>query len=65
MKKLGILAVALLAQVTFAQTNRFVYQVTSKPDINNKSDIKTENAYLDISAENQCSILRIELKEIL
>lgn len=51
MKKLGILAVALLAQATFAQTNRFVYQVTSKPDINNKSDIKTENAYLDISAE--------------
>lgn len=51
MKKLGILAVALLAQVTFAQTNRFVYQVTSKPDINNKSDIKIENAYLDISAE--------------
>lgn len=51
MKKLGILAIALLAQATFAQTNRFVYQVTSKPDINNKSDIKTENAYLDISAD--------------
>lgn len=51
MKKLGILAVVLLAQATFAQTNRFVYQVTSKPDINNKADIKTENAYLDISAE--------------
>lgn len=51
MKKLGILAVVLLAQATFAQTNRFVYQVTSKPDINNKTDIKTENAYLDISAE--------------
>lgn len=51
MKKLGILAVVLLAQATFAQTNRFVYQVTSKPDVNNKTDIKTENAYLDISAE--------------
>lgn len=51
MKKLGILAIALLAQVSFAQTNRFVYQVTSKPDISNKNDIKTENAYLDISAE--------------
>ncbi|MCU7617663.1 GLPGLI family protein [Chryseobacterium sp. PBS4-4] len=51
MKKLGILAVALLAQVTFAQTNRFVYQVTMKPDASNKSDIKTENAYLDISPE--------------
>jgi GLPGLI family protein len=51
MKKLGFLAVALFMQATFAQTNRFVYQVTSKPDINNKNDIKTENAYLDISAE--------------
>jgi len=51
MKKLGILAIVLLAQVSFAQTNRFVYQVTSKPDITNKNDIKTENAYLDISAE--------------
>lgn len=51
MKKLGILAVVLLAQAAFAQTNRFVYQVTSKPDVNNKTDIKTENAYLDISAE--------------
>lgn len=51
MKKLGILAIALLAQVSFAQTNRFVYQVTSKPDITNKNNIKTENAYLDISAE--------------
>lgn len=51
MKKLGILAVTLLAQVTFAQTNRFVYQVTMKSDASNKSDVKTENAYLDISAE--------------
>ncbi|MCW3167676.1 GLPGLI family protein [Chryseobacterium sp. 09-1422] len=51
MKKLGILAAVLLAQATFSQTNRFVYQVTSKPDISNKGDIKTENAYLDISAE--------------
>lgn len=51
MKKLGILAVALLAQVTFAQTNRFVYQVTMKSDASNKADVKTENAYLDISAE--------------
>lgn len=51
MKKLGILAIALLAQVTFAQTNRFVYQVSSKSDASNKDEIKTENAYLDISAE--------------
>ncbi len=51
MKKLGVLAVLLLMQISFAQTNRFVYQVTMKPDAGNKADLKTENAYLDISAE--------------
>jgi len=51
MKKLGILATVLLMQTAFAQTNRFVYQVTMKPDASNKADVKTENAYLDISAE--------------
>lgn len=51
MKKLGILATVLLMHTAFAQTNRFVYQVTMKPDASNKADVKTENAYLDISAE--------------
>ncbi|MDQ0592375.1 GLPGLI family protein [Chryseobacterium ginsenosidimutans] len=51
MKKLGIITLALFMQTAFAQTNRFVYQVTMKPDASNKSDIKTENAYLDISPE--------------
>jgi GLPGLI family protein len=51
MKRLGILALALFMQHISAQSNRFVYQVTMKPDAENKSDIKTENAYLDISAE--------------
>lgn len=50
MKKIGIIALALFVQNIFAQTNRFVYQVTMKPDASNKADIKTENAYLDISA---------------
>lgn len=51
MKKLGIIALALFIQTFFAQTNRFVYQVTMKPDASNKNDIKTENTYLDISPE--------------
>ncbi|WP_223558010.1 GLPGLI family protein [Chryseobacterium lathyri] len=51
MKKIGIIALALVMQHISAQNNRFVYQVTMKPDAENKSDIKTENAYLDISAE--------------
>ncbi|MCC3214027.1 GLPGLI family protein [Chryseobacterium sp. X308] len=51
MKKIGIIALALFIQNVSAQTNRFVYQVTMKPDAENKADIKTENAYLDISPE--------------
>ncbi len=51
MKKLGLIAFVLLVQTSFAQVNRFVYQVTMKPDASNKSDVKTENAYLDISPE--------------
>lgn len=51
MKKLGIIALVLFMQTSFAQVNRFVYQVTMKPDASDKNDIKTENAYLDISPE--------------
>lgn len=51
MKKTGIIALALFIQQVSAQANRFVYQVTMKPDAENKADIKTENAYLDISPE--------------
>ena len=51
MKKLGIIAFALVVQSAFGQANRFVYQVTMKPDASNKADVKTENAYLDISKD--------------
>ncbi|MCX8533443.1 GLPGLI family protein [Chryseobacterium luquanense] len=51
MKKIGVFAMVVLAQITFAQANRFVYQVTMKPNASDKNDIKTENAYLDISAD--------------
>lgn len=51
MKKLSIIALTLFLHTMYAQANRFVYQVTMKPDAANKNDIKTENAYLDISAE--------------
>lgn len=50
MRKIGIFAI-LLTQFAFAQTNRFVYQVTMKPNSADKNDVKTENAYLDISAD--------------
>ena len=51
MKKIGVIVLALFMQHISAQGNRFVYQVTMKPDAENKSEVKTENAYLDISPE--------------
>ncbi|GAB0154943.1 hypothetical protein CHRYSEOSP005_02030 [Chryseobacterium sp. Alg-005] len=51
MKKIGILVLGLFIQAFFAQTNRFVYQVTMKSDASDPKNITTENAYLDISPE--------------
>ena len=51
MKKTGFLVLAFCAQIFFAQANRFIYQVTMKPDAANPSDIKTESAYLDVNKE--------------
>lgn len=51
MKKIGILLLAFVMQSGFAQTNRFVYQVTMKSDATDKNNTKIENAYLDISSD--------------
>lgn len=50
MKKIALLGFALLTQAIFAQTTRFVYHVTMKPDSTMRTDIKTENAYLDVTS---------------
>lgn len=49
MKKLTVLFLAFICQLSFAQTNRFIYEVTMKPDANDKNSSFTEKAYLDIS----------------
>ncbi len=46
----------------FSQTSRFVYQVTMKPNFNDKKDIKTENAYLDISANRSVFVAENRVK---
>lgn len=51
MKKIFFLTACFAALSFNAQVNRFVYQVTMKSDAENKNDVKTENAYLDISKE--------------
>lgn len=51
MKKTGIFAFLLIANFAFSQINRFVYQVTMKPDVSDKTAVVTEQAYLDITAD--------------
>ena len=50
MNKIALLVLGLCSQIIFAQANRFVYQVTMKPDSTDRNTIKTENANLDVSA---------------
>ncbi|MGA9213543.1 GLPGLI family protein [Kaistella sp.] len=52
MKKITLLILGLCAQIIFAQANRFVYQVTMKPDSTDRNSTKTELANLDISGGN-------------
>ncbi len=51
MKKIAFLIVLFCSQLIFAQANRFIYQVTMKPDSTNRNEVKTETANLDINAE--------------
>lgn len=44
-----LLFLGFCTQIIFAQANRFVYQVTMKPDSTDRTNIKTETANLDIS----------------
>ncbi len=48
MKQLPLLSLILISQLFLAQANRFVYQVTMKPDSTSREDVKIENAYLDV-----------------
>lgn len=49
MKKIIVLILAFVCQLSFAQTNRFIYEVTMKPNANDKTSEFSEKAYLDIS----------------
>lgn len=51
MKKLAILILIFCTQFIFAQANRFIYQVTMKPDSTNRNDVKTEIAFLDTTPQ--------------
>jgi len=51
MKKITIIALAFISQIAFAQTTRFIYQLTMKQDSTDQNNIKTEMAYLDATPE--------------
>ncbi len=49
MKKIALLILVICSQIIFSQANRFVYQVTMKPDSTDRNNTKSEIAHLDIS----------------
>ncbi len=51
MKKIGLILLGFSVHIYFAQANRFIYQVTMKPDSENPGDVRSENAYLDVNAQ--------------
>lgn len=51
MKKFTIIVLVFVAQIAFAQTTRFIYQVSMKPDSTDQNNIKTEMAFLDATPE--------------
>ena len=62
MKKFTLLFVGLCTQIIFAQANRFVYQVTMKPDSTNRANITTEVVHLDVAAGNSIFYAENRLK---
>ncbi len=62
MKKIGLLAFGILSQLIFAQTTRFVYQVSMKPDSTDRATVKTELAHLDVSADGSVFYAENRLK---
>ncbi|MBW8358698.1 MAG: GLPGLI family protein [Weeksellaceae bacterium] len=49
MKKIAFaLFMALVGQTLSAQSSRFIYEVSMKPNASDKSEVKTELAYLDV-----------------
>lgn len=62
MKKIAILVLGICSQIVFSQANRFVYQVTMKPDSTNRATTKTETANLDISGGNSIFYAENRLK---
>ena len=62
MNKIALLVLGLCSQIIFAQANRFVYQVTMKPDSTDRNAIKTENANLDVSANGSIFYAENRLK---
>lgn len=62
MKKLIVLLSLSASALAFSQATRFVYQVTMKPNANDKSDVKTELAYLDVTPEKSVFVSEKSVK---
>lgn len=49
MNKILLILSIVISQTYFAQIQRFIYEITAKPSLENKNETKTETAYLDIA----------------
>lgn len=62
MKKIIALLSLSASTLAFSQATRFVYQVTMKPNANDKSDVKTELTYLDVTPEKSVFVSEKSVK---
>lgn len=62
MKKILTFVGIAVSSLMFSQASRFVYQVTMKPNSDDKKDIKTENVYLDITPEKSVFVAENRVK---
>lgn len=62
MKKILLVTGIALSQLAISQTQRFIYQVTMKPEKADKTKVKTENAYLDTSPEGSVFVSENRIK---
>lgn len=62
MKKALSFAGIAISSLLFSQTSRFVYQATMKANSADKTDVRTENVYLDVSPERSVFVAENRVK---
>lgn len=62
MNKILVFIAVAVSSVLFGQSTRFIYEVRMTPNINDKSEQKVENAYLDVSGQSSLFVSENQIK---